>query len=166
MSLGGDTVDPDQFRTAMRRWATGVTVVTAQNAGQRHGMTVSSFTSISLEPPLVLISLEQGVKTNLMIQASGFFGVTILGEDQDFVSDRFAGRIPDIEDRFEDLEVITLQTGAPLLENSLAGFDCRVVSATDAGTHTIFLGEVIALRIGQESRPLVYFERAYHNCDS
>lgn len=165
MSLTGDFVDPDQFRSAMRRWATGVTVVTAQYANHRHGMTVSSFTSISLEPPLVLISLEQGVKTNQMIQTSGFFGVTILGEDQNLISDRFAGRVPGIEDRFQGLEVLTLQTGAPLLADGLACFDCRVLSATDAGTHTIFLGEVIALRIGQESRPLVYFERAYHKCD-
>ena len=166
MNLTGDFVDPDEFRTAMRRWATGVTVVTAQHAGHQHGMTVSSFTSISLEPPLVLISLEQGVITNQMIQASGCFGVTILAEDQDFVSDRFAGRVPELEDRFQGLEVITLKTGAPFLEAGLAGFDCRVVSTMDAGTHTIFLGEVIALRIGQESRPLIYFERAYHNCDS
>jgi len=165
VSLIGDFVDPEQFRSAMRRWATGVTVVTAQYAGHWHGMTVSSFTSISLEPPLVLISLEQGVKTNQMIQASGFFGVTILGAEQNFISERFAGRVPDIEDRFQGLDVITLKTGAPLLADGLAGFDCRVLSVTDAGTHTIFLGEVIALRIGQESRPLVYFERAYHNCD-
>lgn len=159
------SVDADEFRTAMRRWATGVTIVTAQHDNSIHGMTVSSFTSISLEPPLVLVSLEQDVKTTKLIHASGFFGISILSEDQHMISDRFAGRIPEINNRFAGLELFTLKTGAPLLATSLASFDCQVVSAINAGTHTLFLGEVLDLRIGKIMKPLIYFERDYRTID-
>ena len=165
VTLNFDSVDADEFRTAMRRWATGVTIVTAQHAGVKHGMTVSSFSSISLEPPLVLISLEQSAKTTSLVEASGAFGVTILGEDQQLISERFAGRMPEIRDRFESLELTTLKTGAPLLVDGIASFDCQVVSAGDAGMQRWFLGEVVALRIGKKSTPLIYFERDYHFFD-
>lgn len=165
MRKAPEPFDADEFRSALRRWATGVTIVTAQHTDTRHGMTVSSFTSISLEPPLVLVSLEQKAKTTQLIHASGSFGVTILGDEQQWISDRFAGRIPEINNRFEGLEVFSLVTGAPLLVTGLANFDCRVVSAWDAGTHTIFLGEVVDLRIGNNSKPLIYFNRDYHACD-
>lgn len=165
MTTNPGSVDPDEFRTAMRRWATGVTIVTAKHNHSRHGMTVSSYISVSLEPPLVLISLEQNVKTTKLIHASGVFGVSILGEDQQMISDRFAGRIPEIKNRFAGLEFFTLKTGAPLLATSLATFDCQVVSAIDAGTHTLFLGEVLDLRIGGNKKPLIYFDRGYRTID-
>ncbi len=152
----------DEFRAAMRRWATGVTIVTAQNGTVRHGMTVSSFTSLSLEPPLVMVSLEQTASTTRLIQSSGAFGVSILADDQRVISDRFAGRIIEISDKFAGLEWTTLITGAPLLVNALAGFDCRVVSSHTVGTHILFIGEVLALRSTNNSNPLIYFERDYH----
>lgn len=165
MRKAPEPFNADEFRAALRRWATGVTIVAAQHMDTRHGMTVSSFTSISLEPPLVLVSLEQKAKTTQLIQASRSFGVTILGDEQDWISDRFAGRIPEINNRFEGLEIFTLMTGAPLLVIGIANFDCRVVSAWEAGTHTIFMGEVVDLRIGNYSKPLVYFDRDYHACN-
>lgn len=165
MTNNFDPVDADEFRTAMRRWATGVTVVTAQHHRSKHGMTVSSFTSVSLEPPLVFVSLEQDTKTTRLVHASGVFGVSILGEDQQRISDRFAGRIPEVNNRFVGLELFTLKTGAPLLADSLASFDCQVVSTFDAGTHTLFLGEVVALRVGKNMKPLIYFERDYRTID-
>jgi len=160
-----EPVDADKLRAAMRRWSTGVTIVTAQHNLIKHGMTVSSFTSISLDPPLVLVSLEQTAKTTALIHASGAFGVTILGEDQQWISDRFAGRVPEAGDRFEGVDFVPLKTGAPLLVDGIANFDCRVVSARDAGTHTLFLGEVVDIRIGKDSKPLLYYERDYHTFD-
>jgi len=157
-----DPVNADEFRAAMRRWATGVTIVTAQNGLVRHGMTVSSFTSLSLEPPLVMVSLEQTAITTLLIQSSGTFGVSILANGQQAISDRFAGRIVEISDKFAGLEWTALSTGAPLLVDALASFDCRVVSTHPVGTNLLIIGEVIAVRSGNNSYPLIYFERDYH----
>lgn len=160
-------VTPDLFKEAMRLWATGVTIVTAQYNSICHGMTVSSFTSIALEPPLVMISLQQGTKTRELVLASDHFGVSILNEDQHEISDRFAGRIMGIEDRFEGLDVFILMTGSPLLKDSLACFDCKIVHYYEAGTHTIILGEVLAVHLNERSleklKPLIYFNRSYHN---
>ena len=155
------SVDGETLRRAMRLWATGVTVVTARSDGQNHGMTVSSFTSVALEPPLVLISLERITRTHGMVECSGLFGVTILGEDQQDVSDRFGGRIADLDDRFAGLETEILQSGVPFVRGGLAFFDCKVVAKHPAGTHTLFIGEVTAARSRRTGRPLVYFNRDY-----
>ena len=156
------TVDPNILREAMRRWATGVTIVSAQHNGQRHGMTVSSFTSVSLTPPLVLVSLEQSTRTHQLLLASGSFGVTILDASQQEISDQFAGRQTEEVDRFAGQEIHTLISGAPILNQYLTTMDCRVVSKISMGTHTIFIGEVIALEVNDDQQdPLIYFNRAY-----
>ncbi len=154
-------VDPEEFRMAMRRWATGVAVVTTLNGGVRHGMTVNSFTSISLTPPLVLVSLERKTRTHGMLEKSGIFGVTILSEHQQSVSDCFAGRCGDHEDRFANLTIHTLQTGAPLIDGGLYFLDCRVVATYAASTHTLFIGEVVASQQGKDDQPLIYLDRMY-----
>ncbi len=151
------------FRQAMRQWATGVTVVTARHAGQRHGMTVSSFTSVSLSPPSVLICLENGTHTSSLVDASGFFGVVILDETQQEVSDRFAGRLTENQDRFQGLETYTLSSGVDLLVRGLAGFDCQVIATQQVGDHRIYVGNVLAVRVGHEGNPLIYFDRAYRS---
>lgn len=159
-------IDPELMRLAMRQWASGVTIVSTQFAGERHGMTVSSFTSISLTPPLVLVSVEWGTRTHHMLEQAGFFGVSILNSRQQEISDRFAGRLSEYIDRFADLETFTLLTGSPLLSGSLAGFDCKIVSAYQAGNHTLFIGEVVAAQIStQDEQPLVYYNRAYRRLD-
>lgn len=158
-------IDPEDLRTAMRQWATGVTIVSAEHQGMRHGMTVSSFTSVSLQPPLVLVSLEQVTKTHQLVQAAGHFGVTIMGQHQKEISDRFAGRIPDHEDRFKGLETVTLRTGAPLLVDGLAWFDCKVISTYPAGNHTVFIGEVLEVRTLNNLPPLIYYDRDYRKLD-
>lgn len=164
MTQAVNDVDPEILRLAMRRWATGVTIVSSFWQGVRHGMTASSFTSVSLLPPLVLVSIEHTTRTHGLIQASGVFGVTILADHQQAISDLFAGRETEENDRFAGCEVYTLETGAPLLADGLAGFDCRVVAHHVAGNHTIFIGEVAACRITVEDdpRPLIYFNRGYH----
>jgi flavin reductase (DIM6/NTAB) family NADH-FMN oxidoreductase RutF len=156
-----DIVDPETLRHAMRRWGSGVTIVSSLAAGVQHGMTVSSFTSVSLTPPLVLVSLEQATRTYRLVKQSGIFGVCILADHQQEISDRFAGRQTEDTDRFEGLETFTLNTGAPFLTGSLACLDCRVVTSFEAGNHTLFIGEVLAVKIGKAAHPLLYFNRSY-----
>jgi flavin reductase (DIM6/NTAB) family NADH-FMN oxidoreductase RutF len=153
--------NPEEFRRAMRQWATGVTVVSVEHKGIRHGMTVNSFTSLSLHPPLVLISLERGTRTHDLLLESGTFGVTILSSHQQDISDRFAGRLTEQEDRFKGLESFTLISGAPFLAGGIAFFDCRAIHSHQAATHTLFIGDVMAVDIHPEAPPLIYYDRAY-----
>ena len=159
--------DPDILRQAMRYWTTGVTIVTATHNGVQHGMTVSSFTSLSLTPPQILIALAQNSRTHQLVTRSRTFGVTILSNDQKELSDRFAGRVADELDRLSDLDTFTLATGVPLLRGGLAHLDCRVVTTLGSGTHTVFVGEVLSAKgtplPGLE--PLIYFDRDYHNLE-
>lgn len=154
----------DQLRDALRFWATGVTIVAAQHGGVVHGMTVNTFTSLSVATPLVSISLEKITRTHQLVSAAGAFAVTILNEDQGELSDRFAGRDTEHSNRFENLDTFTLDTGSPILSLGLAYFDCRVVSQHDAGTHTVFISEVLAcgnFGASESGSPLVYFNRGY-----
>jgi flavin reductase len=157
-------VDPSDFRAAMREWATGVTVLASDYNGIKHGMTVNSFTSISLTPPLVLVSLERTSRTHALVHKAGFFGVTILSRHQEEVSDCFAGRHTEHEDRFENVESFALSTGAPFISGGLAFFDCRVVSMQDVATHTIFIAEVVELQFSpanEDHHPLIYHRQTY-----
>ncbi len=148
----------------MRFWATGITVVTAEFESVQHGMTVSSFTSVSLEPPQVLISLQQNTRTHYLISRSRAFGVNILGEDQREISNRFAGRIPDEENRFDQLEPFTINSRIPFIPGGLAYLECKVVTTLGSGTHTIFIGEVTGVRdVDGDHQPLIYFNREYYS---
>ena len=154
----------EDLRQVMRNWASGVTVVTAKDGDQFHGMTVSAFTSISLQPPLVQVSLEKTSRTHDMVQKSEHFGVTILADDQKDISDRFAGRIPAMDDnRFLGLAIETLTSGAPLIAGGLAYLDCHIVHTYDTGLHTLFIGEVDALWTAHSGKPLLYYDQDYHN---
>jgi flavin reductase (DIM6/NTAB) family NADH-FMN oxidoreductase RutF len=155
------TLDPEALRSAMRAWSAGVTVVAAEHDGQRHGMTVNSFTSISLEPALITISLQSGSRTHELIEKSRAFGLTILSAGQTNISDVFAGRVPDVEDRFSGLQTETLVTGSPLISDGLAWLDCRVVETFTAGMNTLFIAEVVAARGTGSGDPLIYHNRGY-----
>lgn len=152
----------EELRATMRLWASGVAVLTARHGENAHGMTVNSFTSISLEPPWVSVSLQKGTRTRDLVLASGFFGVTILAADQQEISDRFAGRVPEEGDRLAGLKTQTLVSGAPLLEGGLAWLDCRVVQTVDASGSTLVIAQVLATRVLQpQGKPLIYFNRSY-----
>ncbi len=155
-------VTPDQMRRAMRKWATGVTIVSVQYENQRHGMTVSSFVSVSLEPPLVIISLEQSSRTCQLVERARIFGLTMLASDQKHISERFAGGIPDGADRFHGLRTFTLSTGAPLVVGGLSYLDCVVEEGYEYGSQRIFVGRVDAVKLSRRSDPLLYFNRKYH----
>ena len=155
------TLDSETLRRAMRAWTTGVTVVTATHAGQRYGMTVNSFTSISLEPPLISVTLKQLTHTHELVEKSGEFAITILAADQGYLSDRFAGKIPDVTDRFEGVETDRLLLDAPLIKGGLAWFNCRVVNSIPVGENTVFIAEVVAAQGDGEGDPLVYHNRVF-----
>jgi flavin reductase (DIM6/NTAB) family NADH-FMN oxidoreductase RutF len=148
----------------MRGWPTGVAVVTSVHNGQRHGMTVNSLASVSLEPPMVTISLANQSRTRGLVMASGVFGVTLLDDSQQHIADVFSGKEPE-EDRFDDLELFMLQTGVPLLRAGRGFLDCRVVHTYPMPNSTIFVGEVQAAHGDLERSPLVYLNRGYHQVE-
>jgi flavin reductase (DIM6/NTAB) family NADH-FMN oxidoreductase RutF len=125
-------------------------------------MTVNSLSSVSLEPPVVLVSLQHATRTFRLVSQSGIAGITILAENQGDISDRFAGKVPEHEDRFAGVETFTWQTGAPLIAGGLAFLDCRVRTAYTQEQSTLFLLDVVASRQAEIDRPLVYFDRIYH----
>jgi flavin reductase (DIM6/NTAB) family NADH-FMN oxidoreductase RutF len=151
----------EELRSAMRAWTTGVAVVTAAHEGEQHGMTVSSFASISLDPPLVAISLQTVSRTHELVSQAQAFGVTILGADQLELSERFAGRKGAPGDRLHGVRTETLVTGAPFIHGGLAFLDCRVQQAIQAGMNTLFVAEVVAVRGNSQALPLVYHDRSY-----
>jgi flavin reductase (DIM6/NTAB) family NADH-FMN oxidoreductase RutF len=143
-------------------FASGVTAVTTVLEGRLRGVTVSAFTSVSLDPPLVLISLANENTSCEMIAASGIFAVNILSEEQEFLSERFAARAPLVNERFDGVPFHFEATGAPILEGCVAWYDCRVAATYRGGDHTLFVGRVEANGLGDESRrPLLYFANRY-----
>jgi flavin reductase (DIM6/NTAB) family NADH-FMN oxidoreductase RutF len=153
----------DELKKTMRQWVSGVTVVTCAHEGQRGGVTVSSFTSVTLDPPIILVCLQQHIHTYQLIQQAGHFGVSVLRADQTQLSAQFAGFVPLPEgaDRFHQVPLLTGQTGSPLLADAAAWMDCRLERIEDVGSNTaIVFGRVIAT--GQsEGLPLAYHNRAY-----
>ena len=150
-------IDDARFRQAMGHFASGVTVVTTASAGELYGMTVSSFSSLSLNPPLVLICIDKSVPSHDMIRDSGRFVVNILEERQEHLSRRFATTATD---KFKGVAWHSGQLGLPVLDNTLAAIECRLRSALDGGDHTIFVGEVVAAEV-REGAPLLYYRRGY-----
>lgn len=153
-------VDPDTFKAALGQWPSGVTIVTMlSDDGAWHGMTASSFSSVSLDPPLVSVCLVKTLWSHELITQSGVFGVNILASDQTELGKRFAGMRPEITDRFEGVDTVTAETGVPLFDQSLAWLDCKVVNAYEGGDHTIFVGEVLEARNPRKAAPLLFHSR-------
>ena len=148
-----------ELKNAYARWATGVTIVTTRAGDCIHGMTVSAFTEVSLEPPLVLVCIDRTSNTQPAIAEGGVFAVNILARGQQPLAKRFA--CSEAEDgRFLDLHCETGTTGAPLLAGSVASLDCRLVTAHEAGDHIIYVGEVVGVRLS-DGDPLLFYKRGY-----
>jgi flavin reductase (DIM6/NTAB) family NADH-FMN oxidoreductase RutF len=154
-------IDDAQFKLAMSHFASGVTVVTTEHDGTPYGMTVASFASLSLSPPLVLICIEKAVKTHDALEAAAKFGVSILAQTQADLSGRFASK--KIDDKFAGVAVTRGPSlGVPLLDGAICALECRVHSALPGGDHTIFVGEVMDVRVTSgDEPPLVYFRSGY-----
>jgi flavin reductase (DIM6/NTAB) family NADH-FMN oxidoreductase RutF len=138
-------VSADALKQVLSRWTTGVTIVTARAGDRIHGMTVSAFSEVSLEPPLVLVCADKTSNTHPLIAEGGVFAVNVLASDQVELSKRFASK-KDEHRRFVGLELESGRTGAPLLAGTLAALDCTVVAAHDVGDHVIYVGRVEEVR--------------------
>ncbi|MEO8539334.1 MAG: flavin reductase family protein [bacterium] len=155
-------VSPEDFKGALGSWASGVTVVTTQLDGQVYGITVSSFSSLSMEPRLILVSLQDSNHLPHMIRKSKHFGVSILAVGQDEISGYFSksGRNP--EPAFgPEIPVHVMETGSPLISGAIAQIDCELEEALPGGDHTIAIGRVVGATFDTEKLPLMYFRRAY-----
>jgi flavin reductase (DIM6/NTAB) family NADH-FMN oxidoreductase RutF len=156
-SLPPLAVDTLAFRQALSQFAAGVTVVTTRGAdGRPLGLTVTAFCSVSLEPPLVLVSIDNRSEAHDGF-AAGAFAVSVLAEGQEEVSRRFATPGPS---KFEASACATGTSGLPLIPDALAHLECRVASTVPAGDHTLYLGLVEEAHI-RAGRPLLYFGRGY-----
>jgi flavin reductase (DIM6/NTAB) family NADH-FMN oxidoreductase RutF len=145
----------DEFKKLLGLWTTGVTIVTSCAGEKIHGMTVSAFTEVSLDPPLVLVCCDESSNTHPVIAEGGVFAVNVLARGQEALSNRFASK-EDEWKRFEGLAWETEVTGAPILPGIVAAMDCRVVAAHPAGDHVIYIGEVEALRVDASRQPLLH----------
>ena len=153
-------VAADSFKQALARWASGVTIVTARHGADVHGMTVSAFASVSLEPPLVLVCADKTSNTNALIQRSGVFSVNVLARGQEALSNKFASKKQEWE-RFVGLECKDGATGCPRIPGAAVALDCTVTQTVDAGDHLVYIGYVEDAAV-TDSAPLVYYRAAYH----
>jgi len=160
-------IDATAFRKALGQFASGVTVITTSHEGTPFGMTASAFTSVSLDPPLVLFCADKRARSGTMVGPAGVFAVNILGENQRDFSDLFAGKGTD-EERSEKLAQIgkVAETGAPILPDVVAWLDCRVDRTIDAGDHFIYIGLVLASGTMGDTRPLLYWHGNYRRLDT
>ncbi len=158
------TPDPlaDDFRAAMRLLAATVNIITAGVGAGRRGLTATAVCSMSVTPPSMLVCVNRNGEAHRAITAAGSFCVNILADDQRVVAMRFAGQTGDQgEDKFAPHGWTRLATGAPALDGALVNLDCEIASATETGSHSIFIGEVRAIRFGTAPSPLLHFNRSF-----
>ena len=155
-------MDHNLLRRACAQFTTGVAVASAlDQEGLPHGMTINSFTSVSLDPPLVLISVDITSKLLPLFEQSGEYGLSFLGQEQQDVSARFARRG---ENRLDGTRWAAGSTGLPLIPGALAHLECRIVNTVRAGDHALLIAEVISADI-QGGKPLVYFGSGYRSLE-
>jgi len=152
------TISKDEFKASLGRFASGVTVVTTKDAsGKLHGLTVSAFCSVSLEPPLILVCVHKETGSYDAFEESKHFVVNILSAEQEQISNQFASRL---EDKFKGISFQTGIEDLPVLNGCLVNLECRLKDAYDGGDHTIFIGEIHQARVS-DGNPLTYFQGRY-----
>lgn len=152
----------DRFRDTMRRTASGVAVITTDGIAGRAGVTVSTFCSLSMEPPSVIACVHRDNHALDIILKNGAFAANVLAGHQERVAKAFAGMIAELrDDRFASGDWQTATTGAPLLTGALASFDCRTAAISDFGTHRILIGQVVDL-VSSDGDPLLFADRSFH----
>ncbi len=151
-------VDAASFRQALAQFASGITVVTTRDAGgEPLGLTVSAFCSVSLDPPLVLVSIDERSEVNFALRVSSVFAVSVLAEGQDAISRVFARPGPA---KFRELAMAAGARGLPLIPEALAHLECEVRAAHVAGDHVLYVGEIVSISV-RPGRPLVYHRGGY-----
>lgn len=152
------SIDSDLFRSVLGRFGSGVSIITTHDTdGRDHGMTVSAFSSLSLDPPLVLVAIGNDATMARVMSRADSFAVNVLGEDQQELSRRFAGKL---DDRFAGVTLTHGLYGDALLDGALGTLECRVVARHPAGDHVIVVGQVEGAA-AHDGRPLLYFRGRY-----
>ncbi|WP_417613362.1 flavin reductase family protein [Parasphingorhabdus sp.] len=155
-----DQIDVNIFRSAMARLASAVTLVTTDGQAGRRGMAATAVTSITDEPPNLLVCVNKSARSNMMIKRNGVFSVNVLSKEQEILVGAFSGSSE--ADPFCEPELwSTLQTGAPILKGALTSLDCMLDQIVNIGTHSLFVGHVVGAQIGPASEGLVYFDRKF-----
>ena len=155
-------ITKDEFKQALSRFASGVTVITTKDkSGKLHGITVSAFCSVSLEPPLILICIDKNAGSHDAFEESKSFVVNILSEDQQHISNHFALPIPD---KFDGMDYSTNGNEIPVLRDTLVNLECNLKEAYEGGDHTIFVGEIEKSHIS-EGEPLIYSQGSYRKIE-
>jgi len=152
-------INNQEFKDTLKLWASGVSVVTANSAKGEQGMTVTSFASVSMDPPQILVCINDTAETGTAILESKKFAVNILTTAQEQVSNQFAGG-SSMEERFANTAWYEGELGLPVFENCLASIECTVVQQIKAGTHWVIIGEIQSKQCN-EGEPLLYFNSAY-----
>lgn len=148
------------FRDALARLASGVVVVSARGAGRYHGLTASSLVSVSIDPPLVLVSLEHETATLAAVRETGRFNVSVLTRDQEFLAERFAGRAPAVDPHWTAIPHSLGENGLPLLDGCAAWLECEVEDLHPAGDHDVCVGRVTQAVSGSGD-PLILWDRSF-----
>lgn len=159
-------VDADTFKACLGRFASGVTVLTVAGEAGDHGMTASAFSSVSLDPPLVLVCVGNGKDTHARVRAAGGFAINVLSDSQVSVSNRFAGWWPQGGSKWADLVIDRAPVSrAAWIGGCLVNLDCRLHAAHESGDHTIFVGRIEHARLAEPTAaglaPLLYFQGSY-----
>ena len=149
-------VDPKSYKDALGRFASGVTVVTVEHAGEVVGITVSAFLSVSLDPPLVLVSIDKRARAHAALAAAPGFAVSLLAAGQEGVSNYFAGW----KQPGQVVDLARTDRGAAVVPDALAWLECTLHQAVEAGDHTLYLGLVEAITV-RDADPLLYFRGKY-----
>jgi flavin reductase (DIM6/NTAB) family NADH-FMN oxidoreductase RutF len=152
-------IETSEFRRILGHWVSGIAVVAARaSTGQLCGLTANAVTSVSLQPPLILVCIDRAADSHDCIRDAGAFSISVLASDQERLARRFAAW--DIDAKFEGVAYAPGVTGAPLLEDALAWVECRIREVHPGGDHTIFIGEVVA-GDAREGAPLLYYRGGY-----
>ncbi|GAC1639850.1 MAG: hypothetical protein NVS4B2_29320 [Chloroflexota bacterium] len=166
-SAGPFAFNAREFRDAVGAFATGVTVITTRGADEPYGMTANAFSSVSLDPPLVLVCVIKGTDGAESIERNGIFAVNMLSHEQEPISRYFASRSrPRGPDAFAEISHAHAATGSPILDDASAYLDCQLYASHDAGDHVIFIGEVMAIGTNSDRPPLLYHGGKYRNLES
>ncbi|TGL61433.1 flavin reductase family protein [Leptospira sarikeiensis] len=153
----------DEFKNSLSHFASGVTVVTFSDTTRAGGLTVSSFSALSMDPPLVLFSIQKQITSHDPLLASGLFTVNILASDQEELSNQFASGKIDKHELIQKLACDLGHNGVPYLNGALARIECELEKQVDGGDHTIVIGRVIFATSENSKRPLLYYRRGYHS---
>jgi len=154
-------IDNQEFKDTLKRWASGVSVITTNSSEGEQGMTVTSFASVSMDPPQILICVNETAETGTAILESKNFAVNILTTEQEQVSNQFAGGSSMLE-RFKNVKWHPSDLDLPIFDEALASIECNVVEQVKAGTHWIIIGEIQSTQCN-EGKPLLYFNSGYRS---